>query len=301
MKGIILAGGNGTRLHPMTKAISKHLIPIYDKPMIYYPLSVLMLSGIRDILIISTAEHLELYKLLLEDGSQLGINISYKIQEKPEGIGQAFVLGEEFIGNDDVCLVLGDNIFYGHGLIRTFRDTIANLDKATIFGYYVSDPTAFGVVEFDSDNKAISIEEKPKKPKSNFAVPGIYFYDNSVIEVAKSIKKSDRNEYEISAINAAYLEKNSLSVVKLGRGVAWLDTGTYKGLLEASNYVEAIQTRQGLYIASLEEIAFTEKYIDREQFKKLIKSYKDNDYAKYLKRILAERDLIEEKRGKANE
>lgn len=286
MKGIILAGGKGTRLHPMTKAISKHLIPIYDKPMIYYPLSVLMLSGIKDILIISTDEHIDLYKNLLGDGSDLGIKISYIIQEKPEGIGQAFVLGEDFIGDDDVCLILGDNIFYGQGLIRTFRDAIANLNEATIFGYYVNDPTNFGVVEFNDNGKVLSIEEKPKKPKSNYAVPGIYFYSNKVIGIAKNSKKSGRNEYEISTINATYLEKNKLEVIKLGRGIAWLDTGTYKGLLEASNYVEAIQTRQGLYIASLEEIAYSQEYIDAQKLETLIRSYNENEYAQYLKSIL---------------
>lgn len=292
MKGIVLAGGTGSRLYPMTKVISKHLMPVYDKPMIYYPISILMLLGIKDILLISVKSQLELYKQLLGDGSDIGINISYVVQDKPEGIGQAFVLGEEFIGDDNVCLILGDNIFYGQGLPQALRDTITNLEEASIFGYYVNDPTSFGVVEFDSNGKAISIEEKPINPKSNYAIPGLYFYSNSVIKIAKEIKKSDRNEYEISAINAEYLKRGKLKVQRLGRGVAWLDTGTHKGLLDASNYVEAVQTRQGLHIASLEEIAYSQGFINKEKFLKLIESYGNNEYGKYLKRILVEQDKL---------
>ena len=287
MKGIILAGGSGTRLYPITKAISKQLLPIYDKPMIYYPLSVLMLAGINDILIISTRNDLFLYEKLLGTGENLGMKFQYKIQETPRGLADAFILGKDFIGKDSVILVLGDNIFYGQGLsttLRQSRETVEKVNNAVIFGYYVKDPTAYGVVEFDSKWKAISIEEKPVKPRSNYAVPGLYFYPNDVIQKAENTKPSARGEIEITSINNDYMNENRLKVQLLGRGSAWLDTGTYDGLLEASNYVATIQKRQGLYISCIEEIAYRKKWITKEQLLKLATGYK-TEYGTYLKYI----------------
>ena len=287
MKGIILAGGAGTRLYPITKAISKQLLPIYDKPMIYYPLSVLMLAGIKDILIISTRSDLFLYERLLGTGESLGMKFQYKIQETPKGLADAFILGKDFIGKDSVVLILGDNIFYGQGLsttLRQSRETVEKTKNAVIFGYYVKDPTAYGVVEFDDKWKAISIEEKPAKPKSNYAVPGLYFYPNDVIQKAKNTKPSARGEIEITSVNNDYMNENRLKVQLLGRGSAWLDTGTYDGLLEASNYVATIQKRQGLYISCIEEIAYRKKWITKEQLLKLASGYK-TEYGAYLKFI----------------
>lgn len=288
MKGIILAGGKGTRLYPMTYAISKQLLPIYDKPLIYYPLSVLMLADIRDILIISTPEDTPTYEKLLGDGSRFGIKITYEIQDKPRGLADAFIVGEEFIGNDSVCLILGDNVFYGQnltGLLNRAKD----LDKgATIFGYPVKDPSSFGVVEFDENNKVISIEEKPNNPKSKFAVPGLYFFDNKVIEIAKNIKPSKRGEIEITSVNNIYLEKGELNVILLGRGMAWLDTGTPEGMLKAAEYVEAVQSRQGLYIACLEEIAWRRGFINDDQIMKIGETLKMTDYGKYILSLLNE-------------
>ena len=287
MKGIILAGGSGTRLYPITKAISKQLLPIYDKPMIYYPLSVLMLAGIRDILIISTRSDLFLYEKLLGNGECLGMKIQYKVQEAPRGLADAFIVGKDFIGKDSVVLILGDNIFYGQGLTKTLRqsrETIENSKNAVIFGYYVKDPTAYGVVEIDKNEKALSIEEKPVKPKSNWAVPGLYFYPNDVIQKAEKTKPSARGEIEITSINNDYMKENRLKVQLLGRGSAWLDTGTYDGLLEASNYVATIQKRQGLYISCIEEIAYRKKWITKEQLLNLAAEYK-TDYGAYLKFI----------------
>ena len=286
MKGIILAGGKGTRLYPMTYAISKQLLPIYDKPLIYYPLSVLMLADIRDILIISSPEDIEDYEKLLGDGSKLGLKFTYKIQDKPRGLADAFIVGEEFIGNDSVCLILGDNVFYGQNLTGLLNRA-KNLEKgATIFGYPVKDPSSFGVVEFDDNNKVISIEEKPENPKSKFAVPGLYFYDNKVVEIAKSVKPSERGEIEITSVNSAYLEKGELNVVLLGRGMAWLDTGTPEGMLQAAEYVEAVQTRQGLYIACLEEIAWRRGFINDKQLKEIGESLKMTDYGEYILSLL---------------
>jgi len=282
MKGIILAGGNGTRLYPMTKSVSKHLLPIYDKPMIYYPLSVLMLAGIHEILVISTLRDIPLYKELLGDGSHLGLKISYKIQEQPRGIAEAFLVGEEFIGNDNVALILGDNIFYGQGLVEHLKEAESNRKGATIFGYYVSNPKDFGVVEFDKGRNVISIEEKPENPKSNYVVPGLYFYDNQVVTIAKTIKPSARGELEITSVNNEYLKRKELRIQLLGRGMAWLDTGSCEGLLKAANFVESIQTRQGLYIACLEEIAFRKGYIDKESLLNLVEPLKNTDYGKYL-------------------
>ncbi len=288
MKGIILAGGKGTRLYPMTKVVSKQLLPIYDKPLIYYPLSTLLLASIKDILIISTPEDLPLYEKLLGDGSEIGINLSYKIQQTPRGLADAFILGEEFIGNDSVCLVLGDNVFYGQNFTRTLRNAIENNTGATIFGYPVNDPTAFGVVEFDSNKNVVSIEEKPENPKSKYAVPGLYFYDNHVIEIAKNVKPSARGEIEITSVNNEYLKMGKLRVELFNRGMAWLDTGTPEGLLKAAEYVEAVQSRQGFYISCIEEIAWRRGFISTEQLIKIGQSLKMTDYGKYLLSIAEE-------------
>ena len=293
MKGIILAGGSGTRLYPITKSTSKQALPIYDKPMIYYPMSVLMLAGIRDILIISTPRDVSVFEELFGNGNNLGLNIQYAIQEKPNGLAEAFIIGEEFIGDDKVALVLGDNIFYGYGFSERLKNAVER-DEATIFGYHVSDPQAFGVVEFDTDFNVLSIEEKPDVPKSNYVVPGLYFYDNDVVEIAKSVKPSERGELEITSVNNEYLRRGKLKVELFGRGMAWLDTGTHKGLLEASNYVEAVQTRQGLYIACLEEIAYRKGYIDKDKLLELAKPLMKTEYGQYLVRIANENQSNEE-------
>ena len=287
MKGIILAGGSGTRLYPITKSTSKQSLPIYDKPMIYYPMSVLMLAGIKDILIISTPRDISVFEELFGNGNDLGLNIQYAIQEQPNGLAEAFIIGEEFIGDDKVALVLGDNIFYGYGFSERLKNAVER-DEATIFGYHVSDPQAFGVVEFDKDFNVLSIEEKPKEPKSNYAVPGLYFYNNDVVEIAKNVKPSERGELEITSVNNEYLRRGKLKVVLFGRGMAWLDTGTHKGLLEASNYVEAVQTRQGLYIACLEEIAYRKGYINKEQLLELAKPLMKTEYGQYLVKVSME-------------
>ncbi|MBQ7964965.1 MAG: glucose-1-phosphate thymidylyltransferase RfbA [Ruminococcus sp.] len=288
MKGIILAGGHGTRLYPMTVALSKQLMPVYDKPMIYYPLSILLLAGIKDILVISTPEDTCVYDKLLGDGKRIGISISYKIQDTPRGLADAFILGADFIGDDSVCLILGDNIFYGQNMTGILNNAIEKLDGATIFGYPVKNPTAFGVVEFDKDNNVISIEEKPEKPKSNFVVPGLYFYDNNVVEIAKNVKPSARGEIEITAVNNEYLGKGKLKVSLLGRGIAWLDTGTPQGLLKAAEYVEAVQARQGFYISCIEEIAYRRGFITAEQLLALGQELHTTDYGKYIISIAEE-------------
>lgn len=288
MKGIILAGGAGTRLHPMTISISKQIIPVYDKPMIYYPLSTLMLAGIRDVLIISTPVDIGLYERLFGDGSQLGMNIKYKIQPSPDGLAQAFVLGEEFIGNDSVCLVLGDNIFYGRGFGGILQDAALLEDGALIFGYYVNDPQRYGVAEFDKNGNVISIEEKPENPKSNYAVTGLYFYSNDVVQKAKNLKPSKRGEYEITDLNNIFLSENRLQIKLLGRGFAWLDTGTPESLLQASNFIETIESRQGLKASCIEEIAYRRGFIDKSQLEKLIEPLKKSQYGQYLIKVLNE-------------
>ncbi|MGN0182423.1 MAG: glucose-1-phosphate thymidylyltransferase RfbA [Candidatus Ornithomonoglobus sp.] len=286
MKGIILAGGRGTRLYPMTKVTSKQLLPIYDKPMIYYPLSALLLAGIRDVLIISTPEDTPVYEELLGDGSKLGIHIEYKVQPEPKGLAQAFILGEEFIGDDSVCLILGDNIFYGKDFTKILRNAQKDLDGAVIFGYQVKNPTAFGVVEFDKDHNVVSIEEKPAKPKSNYAVPGLYFYDNDVVEIAKNVKPSARGEVEITSVNNAYLEKGKLRVELMPRGMAWLDTGTPNGMLNASRFVQTVQEMQGFYISCLEEIAWRRGFINDDELKARGEELKMTDYGQYLLSLL---------------
>ncbi len=288
MKGIILAGGKGTRLYPMTKTVSKQLLPIYDKPLIYYPLSTLLLAGIRDILIISTPEDTPMYEKLLGTGEKIGVNISYKVQDTPRGLADAFILGEEFIGDDSVCLVLGDNVFYGQNFTKILRDALGNNNGATIFGYPVSDPRAFGVVEFDKDFNVVSIEEKPENPKSKYAVPGLYFYDNSVVEIAKNVKPSARGEIEITAVNNEYLRRGNLKVKLFNRGMAWLDTGSPAGMLQASQFVQTVQNVQGMYISCIEEIAYRRGFITREQLQAIGEELKMTDYGKYILEIAKE-------------
>lgn len=288
MKGIILAGGSGTRLYPITKGISKQLIPVYDKPMIYYPLSTLMLAGIRDILVISTPEYTPLFESLLGDGSYFGINLSYKVQEHPNGLAEAFILGKEFIGSDSVCLILGDNIYYGRGLSKQLQEAAKKEDGATVFGYHVNDPERFGVVEFDENMHALSIEEKPEHPKSNYAVTGLYFYDNDVVEIAENLKPSDRGELEITDVNKEYLKRGKLDVKIMGRGYAWLDTGTHDSMLEAASFISTIQKRQNLKVACLEEIAYRMGWITKAKLIELAQPLKKNDYGQYLLRLAAE-------------
>ena len=282
MKGIVLAGGSGTRLYPVTKAISKQLLPLYDKPMIYYPISVLMLAGIKEILIISTPRDMPMYRDLLGDGSNLGISFEYAIQEKPNGLAEAFIIGEDFIGDDNVALILGDNVFYGHRFSEILKRAMKLEEGAIIFGYYTQNPESFGVVEFDEEWNVLSVEEKPEHPKSNYIIPGLYFYDNDVIEIAKNVEPSARGEKEITSINDEYLKRNKLKVELLGRGMAWLDTGTHDGFLEAANFIETIQKRQGVYVASLEEISYNYGYIDEDSLFELAEPLKKTDYGKYL-------------------
>tara|TARA_B100000809_G_scaffold225176_1_gene235949 strand:- start:4584 stop:5456 length:873 start_codon:yes stop_codon:yes gene_type:complete len=289
MKGIVLAGGSGTRLYPITQGVSKQMLPVFDKPMIYYPLSTLMLAGIKDILIISTPQDTPLFENLLGDGSQWGIQLSYIVQPSPDGLAQAFILGEDFIGNDNVCLVLGDNIFYGQGFSAQLASAVRSVEvenKASIFGYYVTDPERYGVAEFDADGNVVSIEEKPKNPKSDYAVVGLYFYPNSVIKIAKNIEPSHRGELEITTVNEIYLKKKQLKLSIMGRGFAWLDTGTHQSLLEASNYIETIQNRQGLMVSCLEEIAWRKEWITDDELKEIAKTLRKNHYGKYLLRLL---------------
>ncbi len=291
MKGIILAGGSGTRLYPITKAVSKQILPLYDKPMVYYPLSVLMLAGIREVLVISTPRDISLFRELFGDGSQLGMEFQYAVQDQPRGLADAFIVGRDFIGRDSVALVLGDNIFYGQSFTATLKAAATKIQReggAVIFGYYVKDPTAYGVVEFDGDGKVLGIEEKPAQPKSNYAVPGLYFYDNSVVDIAATVKPSARGEIEITTVNNTYLERGKLSVELLGRGMAWLDTGTYDGLLEASNFIATIQKRQGMYVSCIEEIAFRNGWLSKEQLLQLASGYK-TDYGDYLAYIAGTR------------